>query len=179
MERLRLSPLSYLVLGVVAERESCTPYEMKRDIGRSIGPLWPHPHAQLYAEPARLARAGLLAVTVESGGRRRHRYRLTDQGRARLDAWLDDDAVADPELRDTALLKLMFLSPNTQGAERVRRLAVARAHEHRRRGAWFEQWCEAAAGEAPPGTAELHRLAGELERTAAAFWSALADRSGY
>jgi PadR family transcriptional regulator, regulatory protein AphA len=57
---IRLGPVSYLVLGIIAMRGPTTPYDLKRFVQLSIGHFWPFPHTQLYAEPARLAEAGLL-----------------------------------------------------------------------------------------------------------------------
>ena len=40
-------------------------YDLKRFVQLSVGHFWPFPHTQLYAEPARLAEAGLLEETRE------------------------------------------------------------------------------------------------------------------
>ena len=61
----------------VALRGPTTPYDLKRFVQLSIGHFWPFPHTQLYAEPARLADAGLLEETREDGGRRRRHYAIT------------------------------------------------------------------------------------------------------
>ena len=82
---IRLGPVSYLVLGITALRGPSTPYDLKRFVQLSIGHFWPFPHTQLYAEPARLAEAGLLDETREQDGRRRRHYTITDAGRERLD----------------------------------------------------------------------------------------------
>src|SRR5688572_20466911 len=66
----RLGPTSYLVLGIVALRGPSTPYDLKRFVQLTVGNFWPFPHTQLYAEPARLAEAGLLEETREETGRR-------------------------------------------------------------------------------------------------------------
>jgi len=77
---------------------------------------WPRPrwavldtaHSQLYAEPARLARAGYLTEDQEQGGRHRKRYSLADRGREALDDWLGALTPEPYVLRDVALLKLFF-----------------------------------------------------------------------
>jgi PadR family transcriptional regulator AphA len=104
----RLGAVSYLVLGIIAIRGSSTPYELKRFVQLSIGHFWPFPHTQLYAEPARLAEAGLLDETREETGRRRRHYTITAAGRDRLDAWLAEPVATPSEIRDLALLKLFF-----------------------------------------------------------------------
>src|SRR3954468_24302463 len=85
--RLRLGPVSYLVLGVVALRGPSTSYDLKRFVQLSIGHFWPFPHPQLYAEPPRLAEAGLLEETREETGRRRRHYAITEAGRRAPPEW--------------------------------------------------------------------------------------------
>ena len=67
--QLRAGPVSYLVLGIIALRGPSTSYDLKRFVQLSVGHFWPFPHTQLYAEPARLAEAGLLEETQEESGR--------------------------------------------------------------------------------------------------------------
>ena len=96
----RLSNTSYVVLGMIGLRGPSTPYDLKRGIGHSVGYFWPFPHAQLYAEPERLERMGLLAVQPEESGRRRKVYTLTGPGRAALREWLSSpDQRALPDAR--------------------------------------------------------------------------------
>src|SRR6187401_581585 len=85
---LRLTTTSYVVLGMIALHGHCTPYSLKRAVGASVGLFWHFPHAQLYAEPDRLADLGLLARSVEDGGRRRKTYSLTGPGLDALRDWL-------------------------------------------------------------------------------------------
>ena len=92
---LRLTTTSYVVLGMIALHGHCTPYALKRAVGESVGLFWHFPHAQLYAEPDRLADLGLLARSVErrrtapqdvlahrSGPRRAARVARRPHGRA-------------------------------------------------------------------------------------------------
>ena len=51
---IRLSPTSYLVLGLIGLRGASTPYDLKRAVSRSVSYFWPFPHSQLYGEPERL-----------------------------------------------------------------------------------------------------------------------------
>ena len=105
---VRLSPTSYLILGLIAYRGPSTPYQLKRAVNRSLGYFWPFPHTQLYEEPDRLARAGLLVEEREENGRRRRTYALTDAGRAALTAWLHQPTTDVMQLRDFAALKIFF-----------------------------------------------------------------------
>ena len=76
------------------------PYDMKQFVARSIGYFWSFPHSQLYAEPVRLAAAGLLTEEVEQGGRKRRTYRLARTGRKALERWLaEPDGRADRDPR--------------------------------------------------------------------------------
>jgi PadR family transcriptional regulator AphA len=126
-----LTPVSYLVLGLVAREGAATPYDLKRLVARSIGYFWSFPHSQLYAEPDRLAREGLLQEEREETGRRRRVYSLTPAGREALTEWLRQPVSDPPQLRDLGLLKLFFgelLEP-----DEVRELARAQEASHRAR----------------------------------------------
>ena len=85
-----------------------TPYDLKQVVNAWVGNFWSLQHSQLYAEPARLARAGYLDEERERGGRRRRRYRLTAAGREALDEWRGDVHPEPTELRDLGLLKLFL-----------------------------------------------------------------------
>src|SRR5205085_381087 len=50
----RLTPASYVVLGLVEGWQPATPYELKRAAELGVVNLWSVPHTQLYTEPARL-----------------------------------------------------------------------------------------------------------------------------
>jgi PadR family transcriptional regulator, regulatory protein AphA len=137
MSSVRLGPVSYLVLGVTALRGPTTPYQLKRFVQMSIGHFWPFPHTQLYAEPARLAEAGLLEETREEGGRRRRHYAITPAGRERLDEWLAEPVDTPTEFRDLGLLKLFFCELTTP--EQVVELAREQAAAHRAKLAVYDE----------------------------------------
>ena len=127
---ISLTPISYLVLGLVGRAGHATPYEMKRWAGQSVGNFWSFPHSQLYSEPARLAEAGLLEGRQEQAGRRRRTYSLTDSGLAALRNWLREPTDEPPQIRDLALLKLyfgQFLSPEEVAAHARTQEAAHRA----------------------------------------------------
>jgi PadR family transcriptional regulator, regulatory protein AphA len=105
---VRLSTTSYVVLGLVEMRQPATPYDIKRTAELSTANFWTVAHTQLYSECSRLAREGLLHEEQERTGRRRKVYRLTDAGRAALDAWRAEPVGEDLELRDPGILKLFF-----------------------------------------------------------------------
>jgi DNA-binding PadR family transcriptional regulator len=108
MSRPDLTPVSYLVLGLVARDGPSTPYALKTAVGRGVAHFWQFPHSQIYAETDRLARLGLLAEEREHTGRRRRSYRITPEGRAALRAWLAEPTDEPPQFRSLGLLKLFF-----------------------------------------------------------------------
>jgi len=129
MSNGKLTPTSYVVLGLVALLGRATSYDMKRMAGISIGHFWSFPHSQLYAEPERLAAMGLLKEDRELGGRRRRRYTITEGGREAFRQWLSDPATEVPELRDPGMLKLFF--GNLGSPEDVRKLAESQVALYR------------------------------------------------
>jgi PadR family transcriptional regulator, regulatory protein AphA len=103
---IRLTPNSYAVMALLHQCKEATSYELKGFFELSIQNFWPVPHTTAYEEPARLAAAGYLAARQEEGGRRRRVYTLTDAGREALAAWAADAALAPPQFRDEAVLKI-------------------------------------------------------------------------
>ena len=85
-----LTPTSAMVLGFLRAAGPSTPYDLKQMHALSVGHFWSIPHSQLYAEPERLAKTGLVSEEREDGGRRRRRFTITPAGEAALDAWLAD-----------------------------------------------------------------------------------------
>ena len=130
-EAAKLATTSYVVLGLVAARQPITSYEMKRNVARSIGYFWPFPHSQLYAEPARLVRLGLLEEDVEKTGRRRRLFRITEAGQQALSRWLAEPASEPTEIRDLGMLKLFFGSQGRR--EDLLALASEQHAAHQRR----------------------------------------------
>jgi DNA-binding PadR family transcriptional regulator len=103
-----LTPVSYVVLGLVSRDGPSTPYDLKVAVSRGIAYFWQFPHSQIYAETERLARMGLLAEEREESGRRRRTYQVTGAGRAALADWLAEPTSEAPQVRSLALLKLFF-----------------------------------------------------------------------
>ncbi|MGV1050383.1 MAG: helix-turn-helix transcriptional regulator [Solirubrobacterales bacterium] len=104
---IRLTGTSYAVLALFDQcGGEATSYDLKQALEVSVQNFWPVPHTTAYEEPARLAAAGYLTARQESGGRRKRVYSLTDSGRAALRAWTADPAVAPPQLREEAVLKI-------------------------------------------------------------------------
>ena len=68
MQEVRLTPTSYIVLGLLELAGESTPYGLKQLVSASVGNFWTLHHAQLYTEPERLAKGGY--VTREARARR-------------------------------------------------------------------------------------------------------------
>ena len=107
-----------MVLGFLRAAGPSTPYDLKRMHAISVGHFWSIPHSQLYAEPERLAKAGLVSEEREEEGRRRRRFTITQAGAEALDAWLADPESPAPDLRDVSLIKLFFGADAPALAER-------------------------------------------------------------
>ncbi|HEY7256340.1 MAG TPA: helix-turn-helix transcriptional regulator [Solirubrobacterales bacterium] len=122
---IRLTPTSYIVLGMLGIAGESTPYELKQGVAISLGNFWSLQHAQLYSEPERLAAAGYVTERREKVGRRRRHYRITAKGRRALADWVAETTDDLPELRDPALLKVFFGAD--PGPLATRQLAAHRA----------------------------------------------------
>ena len=105
---IRLTSTSYVVLGMLDWLGPSTPYRLKRVLAESVQDFFPVPHTSFYAEPARLAAAGLLEERVEQGGRRRRTFALTERGRAALADWLQEPEARFGEFRFPGMLKIFF-----------------------------------------------------------------------
>lgn len=168
MQEVRLTPTSYIVLGLLELGGECTPYGLKQLVSASVGNFWTLHHAQLYTEPERLAKAGYVTEKRERGGRRRRLYALTAKGRRALDEWRAESTSSLAELREPALLKLFF------GADPAR-LASVQLPAHRQKLAEYEAIRDGMPPEVPEGP-RLALEAGILhERHSIEFWERLAD----
>ena len=168
MSNRQLTPISYVVLGLVAEGAT-TSYDMKQKASRSVGYFWNFPHSQVYAEPARLVELGLLEEQREAEGRRRRVYTLTPAGRKTLDDWLREPTSEQPQIRDTGLLKLFF--GEGLSAQEIAELARAQEEAHRARLAVYEQITDTVTS---PNHAAVVRAGLLHERTFADFWREVA-----
>ena len=167
MAKTRLTPTSYVVLGLIEQMQPASPYDLKRAVAMGVGHFWSLPHTQLYSECTRLAEAGLLTERREESGRRRRIYRLTQAGAEELDRWRAEPTSELYELRDAGLLKLFF------GAD-ARKLAPRQLETHEAKLRKYEaQLEECRRSEAPEGT--IHALEAGVghEREYVRFWKRL------
>ena len=103
---IRLTTTSYAVMSLLELLGEATPYDLKQALEQSTQNFWPVPHTTFYEEPARLAQAGYLSQSQESGGRRRKRYALTDSGHEALREWANSPATTPSQFRDEGMLKV-------------------------------------------------------------------------
>jgi len=184
-----LSASAYVVLGLLEQSGSATPYALDREIQQSIGHFWAFPRSQIYAEAARLVRHGLVREEREGAGRRRRTLSLTPAGRDVLAQWLTGPADQVTEIRDEGLLRIFFQRVGESGTEPVRQLAVQQREAHRRKLAQYETILASAAppaqhatdapgldpGFGPPQAAAL-AFGLRFEQLAIAFWTEIAER---
>jgi DNA-binding PadR family transcriptional regulator len=105
---IKLSPTSYLVLGMVRLGIS-SGYAIKKVADQSTQNFWPISLALIYPELARLEAGRLLSRRSDPhGGRARSAYAITDKGEKALGAWLQSAKVAPVQIRDEAMLKLFL-----------------------------------------------------------------------
>lgn len=162
----RLSSTSHIVLALIDGAGEATPYDLKQAVAATIGNFWSVPHAQVYAEPERLAAGGYLSERREEGGRRRRHYKLTVKGTEALQVWLAEPTEAMAELRDPGILKLFF------GGD-PQRLASAQLSTHRHRLSELEALSEKAAGRVSEGFLLAMRAGIGHEREWVRFWTLL------
>jgi DNA-binding PadR family transcriptional regulator len=164
---INLTPTSYIVLGLLSHGQQATPYELKAMVAASVGNFWNLQHAQLYTEPERLTKAGLLTEEREDGGRRRKRYAITDAGRAALRDWLRSPTAGMTELRDPGLLQLFF------GADPAA-LAAVQLETHEAKLAEYREMHAACPPDAPPGVVLSVEAGIAHEQEWVRFWKRVA-----
>jgi len=109
-----LTTTSYAILGLLDLRE-WTAYELTQQARRSLAFVWPMAESQLYAEPKRLEREGLVAISTDPAGPRRTRntLRITPAGRAALRTWLATEPSA-PRMQIEVLVRTLFATAGTK-----------------------------------------------------------------
>jgi DNA-binding PadR family transcriptional regulator len=173
----RLTPTSYLVLGLLAREGPSTSYDLERHVAATLGNFWSFPHTLLYSEPARLATLGLVTERRETGGRQRRVFDITAEGRSALIRWLDRPSVEPTELRDPGLLQLFFAdlaSPPAKLRLAQEQLAI---HEAKLAGYRQDASHERVPARSPRGQRTFEQWRGETlvmgelyESAAVRFW---------
>ena len=167
---MRLTPTSYIVLGLLDRAGEASPYDLKGMVAAGVGNFWSLQHAQLYSETARLAQAGYLTEEQEERGRRRKRYRITQAGRESLREWRSLPTRAFTELRDPGLLKLFFdADPGP--------LANEQLEVHRQKLEEYER-LEGPSGSWPAGMRLALQAGIGHEREWIRFWERVKEEGG-
>ena len=101
---------SYALLGLLTFGDELTGYELKQRADRTLGFYWVAPAmSQVYSELSRLHRLGLVAASDDRNeGRTTRRYRISEEGRERLQQWLVDQPVEFPVLKHPVALRLLL-----------------------------------------------------------------------
>lgn len=184
MSTERLTPTSYLVLGLLAREGPSTPYALEQHVAATLGNFWSFPHTLLYSEPPRLEALGLVTETRESEGRRRRMVAITAAGLERLTAWLERPTTARTELRDLGLLQLFFMDLASDAA--LLRLAREQLAIHRAKLSVYEgdARIERRAGTSAPWLRTVEHWRGATlpmgllyERAAVEFWTSVAEKA--
>lgn len=183
MSTERLTPTSYLILGLLAREGPSTPYALERHVAATLGNFWSFPHTLLYSEPPRLEALGLVTETREPEGRRRRMVAITPAGLERLIAWLERPTTARTELRDLGLLQLFFMDLASDDARL--RLAQEQLAIHRARLSAYEgdARMERRPGASASGLRTVEHWRGATlpmgilyEGAAVAFWQGVAEK---
>jgi PadR family transcriptional regulator AphA len=162
---VRLTPTSFIVLGLVRWSPGVSAYELEQTIRATVSHMWSIQRSQVYREPIRLTEAGLLEST-EDAERRSTSYAVTPAGEQALDDWLAASADEMPQLRDLSILKLFF------GASPAE-LARTRLLQHQGRLKEYEV-LQSASAVMPAGPRRALQAALLHERASIKFWSDLA-----
>jgi len=98
---------SYALLGLLTFGDELTGYELKQRADRTLRFYWTAPAmSQVYSELGRLTGEGLVAAVDPA--ERTTRYRITDEGRARLQDWMSGGSTGFPQLKHPVALKLLM-----------------------------------------------------------------------
>ncbi|WP_019629384.1 PadR family transcriptional regulator [Actinomadura atramentaria] len=124
--------LRYAVLGLIAELEGASGYDLLKMFELSLDNVWPATQSQIYGELGKLTADGWIEVVGE-GPRGRKAYAITPAGRAAMRHWLVDTVPAAPR-RDEPMLRVFFLGQ----VDRAEAAEMLRRHEDAVRGAHAE-----------------------------------------
>ncbi|MGH3666494.1 MAG: PadR family transcriptional regulator [Egibacteraceae bacterium] len=106
---MTLPTTSFALLGLLRSK-SMSGYDLAALADQTIAHFWPVPRSQLYRELGRLEELGLLAGTAvaQRDAPDKRLFELTEQGRAALQAWLDEPTFQHERPKNGLLVKLFF-----------------------------------------------------------------------
>jgi DNA-binding PadR family transcriptional regulator len=99
----RLSATSYIVLSLIHAAGEATPYDLKRAVAATLGNFGRCRHAQVYAEPERLAAGGFSQRATREGRASPPALQTDREGEEALQAWLAEPTAEMAELRDPGI----------------------------------------------------------------------------
>jgi DNA-binding PadR family transcriptional regulator len=105
----KLTTTSFALLGLL-QRRPWSAYELTGYMRNSIlRAVWPRAESHLYSEPKLLQRRGFVSSHEEhTGARKRTVYSITDEGRAALSEWLQQERDSEFRFEYELLLRLAF-----------------------------------------------------------------------
>lgn len=108
MTTKKLSPTSYVLLGLLARR-SWSAYELNIHMQKSIlTAFWPRTESHVYSEPKKLLAEGLVSANKEEhNGRLRTVYSITEDGHKALQRWLTSPTEGYAAIHYEAMLKFL------------------------------------------------------------------------
>jgi DNA-binding PadR family transcriptional regulator len=122
-----LSTTSYAILGLLALR-AWTPYELAKQMERSLHFYWPRAESKLYEEPKKLVAYGLASVERQVVGRRpRSVYTITPAGRRALATWVRETGDLEPAFEFEPMVRVTFSEHGTP-ADLLQLLRAIQAH---------------------------------------------------
>jgi DNA-binding PadR family transcriptional regulator len=160
-----------ILLGLLAERPKHG-YELKREHDERLPGTKPVAYGQVYSTLQRLERDGLVTVaeTVSDGGPERTVYRLTDDGRAKVRAWLEETEPPAPHLSAALFTRIVLALIVGEDPQR---------HLDRQRAAHLARMRELTAAKTAPDRSAAQILAADhalLHLDADLKWMDLAGR---
>lgn len=103
-----LPTTSYALLGLLTFGDDLTGYELKQRADRTLRFYWVSPAmSQVYTELERLTAHGLVTARDAGPNAKSSKYRITDEGRRALTAWLEEAPVGFPTLKHPVALRLL------------------------------------------------------------------------
>ncbi len=119
-----LNATAYSLLGLIYKR-SWSAYELTEFMQESVLRfILPRSPSQLYSEPKKLARLGLITIEKTPHGKRhRSEYHITQAGKRAFQQWLKE-AGDNPKLEYKSLLKFYLLEPSDLNGLRSRAAAM-------------------------------------------------------
>lgn len=108
MNTKKLSPTSYVLLGLLARRP-WSAYELNIHMQKSIlTAFWPRTESHVYSEPKKLLSEGLVSAQKnEQNGRLRTVYSISDSGHQALQQWLNSPNTGYAAIHYEAMLKFL------------------------------------------------------------------------